>query len=110
MSESASKLFKSLIEDVINVFPEYEKRLLKYYSSTLESDDNNDPKLKEFLENIEEITELAGCDLLTISPKLLQELNETYLDLPIKLNSKNPLVVLIKQKENIYLISENLLT
>ena len=57
MSESASKLFKSLINDVINVFPEYEKRLMKYYSSTLESEDNDDPKLKEFLENIEEITD-----------------------------------------------------
>jgi hypothetical protein len=57
MSESASKLFKSLIRDVIKVFPEYEKRLLKYYSSTLESEDNDEPKLKEFLENIEEITD-----------------------------------------------------
>ena len=43
--------------------------------------------------NIEEITELAGCDLLTISPKLLQQLNETYLDLPIKLNAQKPLVI-----------------
>ena len=43
--------------------------------------------------NIEEITELAGCDLLTISPKLLQQLNETYSDLPIKLNAQNPLFV-----------------
>lgn len=38
--------------------------------------------------NIEEITELAGCDLLTISPKLLQQLNETHMDLPIKLNAQ----------------------
>ncbi len=43
--------------------------------------------------NIEEITELAGCDLLTISPKLLQKLDETYADLPIKLNEQEPLVV-----------------
>ena len=43
--------------------------------------------------NIEEITELAGCDLLTISPKLLQQLNDTYADLPIKLNAKKPLVI-----------------
>jgi len=43
--------------------------------------------------NIGEITELAGCDLLTISPKLLQELSETHEDLPIKLNSQNPLEV-----------------
>lgn len=43
--------------------------------------------------NIEEITELAGCDLLTISPKLLQQLNETHTDLPIKLNAQKPLVI-----------------
>ena len=43
--------------------------------------------------NIEEITELAGCDLLTISPKLLQQLNETFSDLPIKLNAKKPLII-----------------
>ena len=43
--------------------------------------------------NIEEITELAGCDLLTISPKLLQQLNETHSNLPIKLNAKKPLMV-----------------
>ena len=43
--------------------------------------------------NIEEIIELAGCDLLTISPKLLQQLKETYSDLPMKLNSKEPLVI-----------------
>ena len=43
--------------------------------------------------NIEEITELAGCDLLTISPKLLQELDDTCFDLPIKLNAQKPLVI-----------------
>jgi len=43
--------------------------------------------------NIEEITELAGCDLLTISPKLLQQLNDTYSELPIKLNAQKPLVI-----------------
>ncbi len=43
--------------------------------------------------NIDEITELAGCDLLTISPKLLQKLDETYFNLPIKLNAQNPLVI-----------------
>jgi transaldolase len=43
--------------------------------------------------NIDEITELAGCDLLTISPKLLQKLDETYFNLPIKLNAQNPLFI-----------------
>jgi transaldolase len=36
--------------------------------------------------NIGEITELAGCDLLTISPKLLEILNATEEDLPRKLS------------------------
>jgi len=35
--------------------------------------------------NIGEITQLAGCDLLTISPKLLEELDSTAGDLPRKL-------------------------
>ena len=36
--------------------------------------------------NIGEITELAGCDLLTIAPKLLEELDSTQGDLPRKLD------------------------
>lgn len=36
--------------------------------------------------NLGEITELAGCDLLTISPALLGELNATVADLPRKLD------------------------
>lgn len=36
--------------------------------------------------NLGEITELAGCDLLTISPKLLEELSATTADLPRKLD------------------------
>ncbi len=42
--------------------------------------------------NIGEIQQLAGCDLLTISPKLIAELDATQEDLPRKLdpaNSKN---------------------
>jgi len=39
--------------------------------------------------NIGEIRELAGCDLLTIAPKLLEELQETAADLPRKLDAKN---------------------
>tara|TARA_Y100001968_G_scaffold56140_1_gene47318 strand:- start:445 stop:1443 length:999 start_codon:yes stop_codon:yes gene_type:complete len=41
--------------------------------------------------NIEEIKELAGCDLLTISPKLLEELRNTEERLPRKLDSSNPI-------------------
>ena len=36
--------------------------------------------------NIGEIIELAGCDLLTIAPKLLEELDSTQGDLPRKLD------------------------
>lgn len=36
--------------------------------------------------NIGEITELAGCDLLTISPKLISELESTQGELPRKLD------------------------
>ncbi len=36
--------------------------------------------------NIGEITELAGCDLLTISPKLLEQLQSTESELPRKLS------------------------
>jgi len=36
--------------------------------------------------NIDEITELAGCDLLTISPKLLEQLQSTEATLPRKLD------------------------
>jgi transaldolase len=36
--------------------------------------------------NMAELTELAGCDLLTISPKLLAQLEETTGDLPRKLS------------------------
>lgn len=35
--------------------------------------------------NVGEITELAGCDRLTISPQLLQELEDSSAELPIKL-------------------------
>jgi transaldolase len=37
--------------------------------------------------NIGEITELAGCDLLTISPNLLHELDAKEGDLPLKLDA-----------------------
>ena len=37
--------------------------------------------------NIGEITELAGCDLLTIAPKLLEELDTTEGELPKKLDA-----------------------
>ena len=40
--------------------------------------------------NLDEIVELAGCDLLTISPKLLDQLRETNQPLIRKLEASNP--------------------
>jgi transaldolase len=40
--------------------------------------------------NLDEITELAGCDLLTISPKLLDQLRESDAALSRKLDATNP--------------------
>lgn len=40
--------------------------------------------------NIDEIIELAGCDLLTISPKLLDQLRSTDSPLPRKLDPASP--------------------
>lgn len=39
--------------------------------------------------NKEEVLELAGCDLLTISPNLLDEIGETDGELPIKLTAED---------------------
>ncbi len=47
------------------------------------------PAMGASFRNIGEIRELAGCDLLTIAPKLLEELQETVSDLPRKLDAKN---------------------
>ncbi len=43
--------------------------------------------------NIDEIIELAGCDLLTISPKLLDQLKNTEFPLVKKLDSSKPIKV-----------------
>ena len=40
--------------------------------------------------NLDEITELAGCDLLTISPKLLDQLRSSDSELVRKLDAANP--------------------
>ena len=39
--------------------------------------------------NVDEIKELAGCDLLTISPKLLNELDKEFGELPKKLQKES---------------------
>ena len=43
MSENINKLFKSFIDDIINVFPEYKKRLLSYYKDAIESNQKENP-------------------------------------------------------------------
>jgi transaldolase len=45
--------------------------------------------------NVGEITELAGCDLLTIAPKLLDELNSTVGELPKKLDASKAAAVAV---------------
>lgn len=40
--------------------------------------------------NVGEITELAGCDYLTIAPKLLEELKNSSEAVPKKLDASNP--------------------
>jgi transaldolase len=47
--------------------------------------------------NVGEITELAGCDLLTISPALLAELSKTQGDLPRKLDPEKAKTMAIKR-------------
>ena len=57
MSENVNKLFKSFIDDIINVFPEYKGRLLSYYKEVVETKKNDHPKIIEFLKNMNEISE-----------------------------------------------------
>ena len=57
MSENVNKLFKSFIDDIINVFPEYNGRLLSYYKEVVETKKNDHPKIIEFLKNMNEISE-----------------------------------------------------
>jgi transaldolase len=47
--------------------------------------------------NTSQITELAGCDLLTISPELLEKLSETYDPLVRKLNAEAAKTAEVKQ-------------
>jgi transaldolase len=47
--------------------------------------------------NIGEITELAGCDLLTIAPKLLAELEASSADLPKKLDAAKSATMTIEK-------------
>ena len=57
MADNLTKLFKSFIEDIVQVFPEYNKRLTSYYKDVLESEEYKGEKMDDFLSNIEEITD-----------------------------------------------------
>jgi transaldolase len=62
--------------------------------------------------NKDEITELAGCDLLTIAPKLLEELEKSEDPVPRKLDTetakKSPIEkMLLDEKTFRYLLGDN---
>lgn len=78
MSENINKLFKSMITDIIKVFPEYTKRLLNYYKDTLQNKDNDDKRLKEFIKNVNEISDYIVDDNFSVfdsDPVLLQNVS-----------------------------------
>ena len=45
-------IFNSFISEIIRGFPEYSDRINNYYKETLESDNDEDPKLIEFIDNL----------------------------------------------------------
>ena len=61
-------------------------RIFNYYKTY----GHNTEVMGASFRNLDEITELAGCDLLTISPKLLDQLRESHADLTQKLDAANP--------------------
>lgn len=56
MSENIIKLFKSFIDDIIDVFPEYKNRLDNYYKGAIDSEKKDHPRINEFLKNINDIS------------------------------------------------------
>ncbi len=79
MSENIYKLFTSFVDDIIKVFPEYEKRLKTYYKDILDSDvKGENPKMSEFLENIELISDKIVDQDITLfqeDPIILQNVS-----------------------------------
>ena len=61
-------------------------RIFNYYKTH----GHNTEVMGASFRNLDEITELAGCDLLTISPKLLDQLRDSDADLTRKLDAANP--------------------
>ena len=72
-------------------------RIYQYYKKH----DYNTVVMGASFRNKGEITELAGCDRLTISPALLQELQDSQEPLPVKLSpgevSSDPVEALTEQ-------------
>jgi len=68
-----------MINDLIKVFPEYTKRLLSYYKETLQNEsDEKDERLKEFLLNVNEISDDIvddNFDIFESDPVLLQNVS-----------------------------------
>jgi hypothetical protein len=79
MSDNVNKLFKSMVNDIIKVFPEYTKRLLNYYKETLQNEsEEKDERLKEFLMNVNDISDDIVDDNFNIfesDPILLQNVS-----------------------------------
>lgn len=79
MSDNVNKLFKSMVNDIIKVFPEYTKRLLNYYKETLKNEsEEKDERLKEFLMNVNDISDDIVDDNFNIfesDPILLQNVS-----------------------------------
>lgn len=82
MSDNIQGLFKSFVQDIIKVFPEYDKRLNKYYSSIIDSSngegDEKDKLLNDFFENIEEITDdicNENLEIFKTDPIILQNVS-----------------------------------
>tara|TARA_B100000686_G_scaffold351790_1_gene451605 strand:- start:1720 stop:2646 length:927 start_codon:yes stop_codon:yes gene_type:complete len=78
MSDSVNKVFKSFIDDIIVVFPEYKKRLVSYYKEAIESNKKDHPKIVEFLENMNEISDQVvnkDVTLFESDPIILQNIS-----------------------------------
>ena len=76
--ENVMKVFKSFTDDIIKVFPEYEKRINKYYKASIEKDDPTDQKIIDFLDNIEEISDKISdkdTKLFDEDPVILQNVS-----------------------------------
>lgn len=81
MSDKIKDLFKNFIKDIIEVFPEYDKRLNKYYGVILNDEEDDSKKetiLNDFMGNIEEITKDIcdeNLDMFNSDPIILQNVS-----------------------------------